>query len=1118
MRRKNLKKPGKAARLLSAKLLPWTLVLPGALLVPQAALAQQTLAQIQGTVKDENGKPLAGVTVVVQSPALQGEQAEITDNNGRYIVTQLPPGDDYKVSFFFGADDKPRVERPGIRLSLGKTVTVNANISLSETKREVRVIRESAPVVDTASTSTGVEINQEVLKSTPVRGRTFESVMTLAPGTSDVAGKGGGAGGDVGVQISGSTGNENNYIVDGLNTSDPNLGLVGTELSNYFIQEVNVITGGYQAEFGRATGGVVNISVKSGGNEFKGSVFGSFQPFQLEPRGVARLGEALITRTRTNLLYDFGFALGGPIVKDRIWFFIGFAPTFTESLAQRRARSLTFDPGTGRAAIDPNFECPSYLADSMLCDGPKTLALRTDEISGGQDLNGISRLFNGVAKLQFNLSADHNIQLTYIGAPRTSNTYGGTRAVDLSTMRVAGEDQVHDGIFHYTGKLFARKLQLDVLYGYHYQGSKTSPEQLNIPSVSWAAAQTDPFTLADFEDVSACRRQNMQTAAGATVLFNPCPLTGYTRGYGQYSNSLLQRHQLIASATYFLKLTSAWNPFRGTHAFKVGFEFEYLDSYNDRTYTGTDLDPNNPSSGHRAYSQQPDGSIQIAREYAKQNLETKEIEHLNNFIGRSYTQNFSAYLRDSWIVDWAPGLTVNAGVRWEGQELYGSDGRRYIDIKDNWAPRIGAVYDFTQLTSRPGRSKVFFNYGRFYQSIPLDINDRQLTAEGMYSSEFVPGTQCDRVTLQPGGRAVPVPSAACNFITPDSPGMVNGGRAPLIAPGIKGQYINEFTVGLNYDVGLDIVLGVSYIHRDLGNIVEDMSPDGGTTYLLANPGVPADPTVIAQLQADVDRLKPAGTATNAKVEDQLAYQDAVALLGAYKLVGSVFPKARRNYDALVLTMNKRLSNRFSVISSYTYSRAIGNYPGTFSSSNGQLDPNISSQFDLIDLLANRNGPLPTDRPHNFKLTGFYQQPLFGDKGKLSVGLTFTATSGRPIEVLGRHVYYGRREVYLLPRGSGGRTPTVTQFDLQVSYEHQLTQAVSMRMFVDVVNLFNQREVVNVDDEFMATTVSPIINGQLADLRHLKANNGTLPTFNSNYGQPTSYQLPLFMRFGWQMSF
>ncbi len=95
---------------------------------------------------------------------------------------------------------------------------------------------------------------------------------------------------------------------------------------------------------------------------------------------------------------------------------------------------------------------------------------------------------------------------------------------------------------------------------------------------------------------------------------------------------------------------------------------------------------------------------------------------------------------------------------------------------------------------------------------------------------------------------------------------------------------------------------------------------------------------------------------------------------------------------------------------------------------------------------------------------------------------------------------------------------MTQFDLHVGYDHKLTQTVAMNLFVDVVNLFNQREVINVDDEFTATTVSPIVNGQVADLKHLKANNGTLPTFNSNYGQPTGYQLPLFMRFGWRLTF
>ena len=99
------------------------------LLAPSRVLAQSNFAQIQGTVTaEETGKPLGSVTVVVNGPALQEFQSEVTDNSGRYLITQLPPGDDYVVSFYFGSDDKPRVMRPGIRLSLGKTITTYGGI------------------------------------------------------------------------------------------------------------------------------------------------------------------------------------------------------------------------------------------------------------------------------------------------------------------------------------------------------------------------------------------------------------------------------------------------------------------------------------------------------------------------------------------------------------------------------------------------------------------------------------------------------------------------------------------------------------------------------------------------------------------------------------------------------------------------------------------------------------------------------------------------------------------------------------------------------------------------------------------------------------------------------
>ena len=293
--------------------------------VPSIAWAQLQLGQIQGNItNEETGKPLQGVTVVVSGPALQGEQSEITDKSGSYLITQLPPGDNYIVRFYFG---DVIVERPNVRIAQSKTLTISLKMPTQKGKN-VYVVKERAPSVDIATANTGVEISQEILQNTAVRGRTFESAMSLAPGSADVAPRAQ-AGGDVGVSFAGGTGNENAVLVDGLNTTDLSTGVVATQLHQYFIKDLNVITGGYQAEYGRATGGVVSIVTKSGSNEFHGGVFGSWSPYQATPMTVARLGEALAFRSKQFQQYDFGFELGGPIVKDRVWFYVGFAPTFT---------------------------------------------------------------------------------------------------------------------------------------------------------------------------------------------------------------------------------------------------------------------------------------------------------------------------------------------------------------------------------------------------------------------------------------------------------------------------------------------------------------------------------------------------------------------------------------------------------------------------------------------------------------------------------------------------------------------------------------------------------------------------------------------------------------------
>lgn len=1067
---------------------------------------QALTAQLRGTVvSEETGRPLQSVVVVLTGPSLAMQQTDVTDKAGNYVITQLPPGEGYQISFYRG-DGRPCRVQPGIRLSPGKTLGLDARLGSSCRQDSLLVIRETAPNVDVASSFVGAEVDQKLLTYAPSRGRTFESALALAPGAADVAPRSSNynyfnvSGGDVGVSLAGATGVENNYIIDGLNGTDPYLGVVGTELSQYFIHDISIQVGGYTAEYGRATGGVISIITKSGSNETHGGVYGSGQPFQLDPLGVARLGESLVTRTSGNgAAFDIGADLGGPLLRDRIHYYIGFAATSTTTRIERRGRRLTPD-ATGNPEPLADYECPSYLANPALCVGARALALHTDEIEYRQDPEYVRRLYNGIIKLDFSIDQNHRLTLSYLGSPSTFSGYNDVLSVDLASNQYSINKQLHDVSGHYLGKLLDRKLQIDLFYGFHYQDQKYNTNEPDVANIVYLAEATSPYSLADFESVSECRRY----APDSSHQFNPCPITKYSIGLGPYMDQTLYRHQVLASATYFLNLL-------GTHTIKLGVDFEDVRQARSASLTGRDVDPGDPTSGHRLYQTDPSGQLlYIAGELAQRGP-NGETQPVNSTSSSLENRNYAVYLRDSWTVGFAPGLQVNVGARWEAQEIYRPDGQLAVGIYNNWSPRVGLVYDFTKRSQHSGRGKIFFHYGRMYESLPIYPSSVSFMSSGYAISNF--SSTCPKQSRQPGGIALPVPAVECRFMS-----AVYGDSGTPIVPGLQGQFVNDITAGLNYDVGYDVVVGISYLHRDLGSVIDYLSIDDGNTVLLGNPGTAADPAHIQTLQDEVARLQRVAQAPGASSTEQNAYGAAQRQLATYQAQGALFSRPHRDYNALVLTVSKRLSHRFGLLANYTYSRTIGDYPGTFNGYNGVLSPNSSFQFVYAEARANRMGPLPTDRPHNLKLVGYYTQPL-GSRGRLTAGMSLSVYSGRPIQVLAsRAGFNGLMEIFVLPSGSGGRTPTVSQLDLRVSYEHELTRRVQLGLSVEVINLFDQRQVTNVDDLYTTSFVAPVRNGKPEDLQHLRALDGSLAVVNSNYGQPTAYQEPLYMRFGGRLTF
>ncbi|HTQ81197.1 MAG TPA: TonB-dependent receptor, partial [Thermoanaerobaculia bacterium] len=286
-------------------------LVPFALLFAASSLSAQTTGSIVGRANDEAGAGLPGVLVEATGPALQGSRTAITDAKGGYRLTLLPPGA-YTVNFTlqgFGAES-----RKGIAVNLDRDTTLDA-VLRPRASEEITVVGE-APVIDTTSTSLGTNLDARTVQALPT-GRNYSSVVQITPGVSSDANPDNKDQSTIAVY--GSSGAENSYYIDGVNTTGVEYGFQGKELNFEFIEAVDVKTGGYEAEYGRSTGGVVNVITKSGGNSFHGDGFGYYDhdSLQSNAKPVVSTGGTQQGFTKQ----DYGADLGGYFVKDKLWFF-----------------------------------------------------------------------------------------------------------------------------------------------------------------------------------------------------------------------------------------------------------------------------------------------------------------------------------------------------------------------------------------------------------------------------------------------------------------------------------------------------------------------------------------------------------------------------------------------------------------------------------------------------------------------------------------------------------------------------------------------------------------------------------------------------------------------------
>ena len=311
--------------------------------------AAQSAAGIVGVVTDESGAPLPGVTVQISSPVLiEGTRSATTATDGRFQVVDLRPGD-YVVTFELTGFRTIRRER--IPLSTGFTATVNATLPVGGVAEEI-VVKGGAPVIDTRSSTTERALTHELLEGIPV-GRVPNVAVLLAPGAVTARPDVGGSetGQTAGVSIHGSQTRDLVWNTDGLDmTSNTGSGGVSGQYPNQgAYQEIVVLTRALPADVG--AGGVsVNMITRDGGNQFRGDLFGTFTNEDLQSNNVssAQQKRGLVSPSATDVFYDVNAGVGGPIARNRLWFFAS-----GRRFRVDRFEANTFNPD-GSRALDEN--------------------------------------------------------------------------------------------------------------------------------------------------------------------------------------------------------------------------------------------------------------------------------------------------------------------------------------------------------------------------------------------------------------------------------------------------------------------------------------------------------------------------------------------------------------------------------------------------------------------------------------------------------------------------------------------------------------------------------------------------------------------------------------------
>ncbi len=1132
-----------------------------ALLVP-VATAQETTASMQGYVKDPSGAAIPGATVEITSTALEGSKKLQTDSSGYYHFYYLPPGE---YTLTVSATNFRTYKQTGIKLEVGRLPTIDVQLEIGAVTQLVEVSGKS-PIVDVTTSKAAVTVSQEIINMVP-KGRSFQSLIPFAPGAryeplmSTVGGR---AGGYAGYQIDGASNSENSFLIDGQETSDVRSGQSKTNAPFEFVQQVQVKSSGFEAEYGGALGGVVNVVQKRGGNAWHGSVITYYQgdPFNANPSvgsdlllsnlrknpnipantGGPRLDQPsqyYITNKDHFRVIEPGVEVGGYVMKDRIWVYGGFIPRF-----ETRTRNVNFTSASPTPGPRNLFQNSQVYYSSGRVDVLATKKIRLfgsiqyayERGSGANSAGSTLPNADSVSGLS-NASATQNADnfRPSIGYVAPNVIYGVGGEVTLSPRLVASSR-----LGYFYNDLQDRGLPQGIRYQYR-------DSNYNYPAQPGAAST--PSLCPTFSTTGGC--PTLGTVAPAFVQ--------NIAGFSNIASNFTQVFDRYRRLTFAQDVAYFGRGFFGTHNFKFGYTLNRLGNDTNQSF--------NTAQAYIAYGQEyfPLTANQpVCAAIRAQNITrygdpgtltnescrglwgTFNIREGNEVFGYVKSNNHGLYVQDSWTLG-ATGVTLNLGIRFDKEHLPSYDAAQKFpgidfDFTQKIAPRLGAAWD----VMRNGKLKVYGSYGKFFDimkySLPRGSFGGDYWHDCVYTLDDPDWTKIIPLRTGPNnyfcGTSGPafgtIPATSGRFIeNQDFRQPSNDPSNFLIDPNLKPMKQHEIVLGADWAIKSNLGLEIRYSRKRLDRTIEDAGivTPSGETFFIVNPGEGIHTQPI-----------PATDCVPGKCPGQ--------------------PNANRRYDGLEFRLTKRASSRWYASVSYTYSRLYGNYSGLTSTDvsdgQGRSDPNNNRAFDepfmqydshgkLID------GPLATDRPHAFKGFVWYRLKWWGME--TSFGATQQWFSGTPLSsyVAGGS---GAGPVFVEGRGNfavvtrdpatgnwvlggvqqGRRTPMFSQSDFNFLHEFKVSktnEALRVGVEANIFNLFNQKAAIGFNQKLIRTgKLTPNVPGNvpltsvsgddfislLTGWNYITQANSQRVTLNSLYGLPNLFQASRSMRFKFKFTF